>query len=631
MDNEVVIHVRSKDETEPGFRSAREAAERLDNDLVIEIKAKDETDRAFDSVKRRAADLDDDLVVKIRAKDETDDVFEKVKAKAKKLGDETGQGFGKSGGKKAAEGWAEGFIGSIGSMSPVMVKAGIAAVAVMAPQIGATIAGAVVGIGGFTGVVGGLVAAAGDSRVQTSAHNLAEQVGKNLQAAAVSFVPHTLDALDKVKLAWRELTPTIQNIFLNSGKFLGPLTDGLIRMVSRIAEGIDVAVGKAGPVMEAFGDMFAEVGDAVGDLFEMMAEDSEIGAVAIRDFGEIIGGVVRDFGGFSHELSKVKEEWEMWQEGFRKSDAWMEDHVSWLDVTADGYEKGSEAALLFRDGIIGAAGSANDYDHYLEQLKGTQETAIEATEKHTEALQALADQMQKQTDPLFNLIDLEAKVTKGQEDYTKALGEGGPESAKAQKALLAMGKNAFELNTAMGAVAEGFDGHFTPAMRTALRNAKLTDAQINALEKRLIAARKAANAWEGTFEQTFRVREIISSTGERTYAGGGGRQAPISDRGASGKIKGAASGMLAGGLTWAGENGPELLKLPPGSQMHSNPDSRRMVAGMGSDGASMGGGPVTIYLTVDGQTIATAVLPSLQKINRNDFAGDVTRMFPATR
>lgn len=55
---------------------------------------------------------------------------------------------------------------------------------------------------------------------------------------------------------------------------------------------------------------------------------------------------------------------------------------------------------------------------------------------------------------------------------------------------------------------------------------------------------------------------------------------------ASGGIKGAASGTFGGGLTWVGEQGPELVSLPTGSRVHSNPDSMRMAnAGQGGSWA----------------------------------------------
>jgi len=47
-------------------------------------------------------------------------------------------------------------------------------------------------------------------------------------------------------------------------------------------------------------------------------------------------------------------------------------------------------------------------------------------------------------------------------------------------------------------------------------------------------------------------------------------------------------------LTWVGEQGPELLALPVGSRVHSNPDSRRLAAApRGGDGQ-----PIVINLKI---------------------------------
>ncbi|MEU3527572.1 phage tail protein [Streptomyces sp. NPDC038707] len=57
---------------------------------------------------------------------------------------------------------------------------------------------------------------------------------------------------------------------------------------------------------------------------------------------------------------------------------------------------------------------------------------------------------------------------------------------------------------------------------------------------------------------------------------------------ASGGIVGAAaSGGLRSSLTWVGEQGPELLDLPAGSRVWSNPDSRRKLAAASAPWASM--------------------------------------------
>lgn len=59
---------------------------------------------------------------------------------------------------------------------------------------------------------------------------------------------------------------------------------------------------------------------------------------------------------------------------------------------------------------------------------------------------------------------------------------------------------------------------------------------------------------------------------------------------ASGGIVGAAAGGVHGGMRLVGEHGPELVSLPRGSMVHSNPDTERMLSGGG------GGGGLTIVL-----------------------------------
>lgn len=64
---------------------------------------------------------------------------------------------------------------------------------------------------------------------------------------------------------------------------------------------------------------------------------------------------------------------------------------------------------------------------------------------------------------------------------------------------------------------------------------------------------------------------------------------------AHGGITGAANGATSSGLTMTGEHGPELLQLPPGTRVRSNPDTRRMTAG--ADGGNGGG---TLVVRLDG-------------------------------
>lgn len=56
---------------------------------------------------------------------------------------------------------------------------------------------------------------------------------------------------------------------------------------------------------------------------------------------------------------------------------------------------------------------------------------------------------------------------------------------------------------------------------------------------------------------------------------------------AHGGIVGAATGGLHSGMRLVGEHGPELLDLPPGTNVHSNPDTQRMTSGGGGGTMSL--------------------------------------------
>lgn len=74
-----------------------------------------------------------------------------------------------------------------------------------------------------------------------------------------------------------------------------------------------------------------------------------------------------------------------------------------------------------------------------------------------------------------------------------------------------------------------------------------------------------------------------------------------------------------GGMTWVGENGPELLDLPPGSRIINHTMSMAMAGAGTSSGAftagdgGLGGGSgdLHIHVDVDGRELARAVLPHM--------------------
>lgn len=81
---------------------------------------------------------------------------------------------------------------------------------------------------------------------------------------------------------------------------------------------------------------------------------------------------------------------------------------------------------------------------------------------------------------------------------------------------------------------------------------------------------------------------------------------------ATGGIIGAASGGLRGGLVEVGEQGPELVRLPYGSSVYSNPDSRRILGG----GGGSGGGSLVIPIYIGGKQWDEVVVDTVRRTVR---------------
>ncbi|MEU6397883.1 hypothetical protein ABZ867_12985 [Streptomyces cinnamoneus] len=126
-------------------------------------------------------------------------------------------------------------------------------------------------------------------------------------------------------------------------------------------------------------------------------------------------------------------------------------------------------------------------------------------------------------------------------------------------------------------------------------------AEIADLENKIARARSLL----GGMKTDYHVRIHYIQTG---YIPSGGHQF---EGMAHGGIIGAAGGGARSRMTLVGEQGPELVDLPPGSRVRSNPDSKRIAAGMAASGGS-GGGPIVVQVMLDGRQVARAMVDPLQ-------------------
>jgi hypothetical protein len=155
----------------------------------------------------------------------------------------------------------------------------------------------------------------------------------------------------------------------------------------------------------------------------------------------------------------------------------------------------------------GASGKLGDLNSALDMGAGQQDkyktaaaAAAGAARGERDALGALFSQLKAETDPVFALIDAQHRMADSQKAATKAVRDHGKGSAEAKSAQLDLAKAAIELQGATGNLTANFNGKLTPALRTTLKAAGLTEGQIKGVEKQLDEAKKAADKYTGKYE-----------------------------------------------------------------------------------------------------------------------------------
>lgn len=160
----------------------------------------------------------------------------------------------------------------------VLAAAGVAA----APLIAASLSAAVIGGAGLGGVIGGVLLAAQDPRVQAAGTKLGENLLSSLKADAAPFVEPVLTAIGRIQAKADELAPRFQRIFGNSSQYLGPLVTALLHGVDSITAGFDKLIANAGPVMAELGQDITQITAHTGDFLKTLSGGSEGAAAALR-------------------------------------------------------------------------------------------------------------------------------------------------------------------------------------------------------------------------------------------------------------------------------------------------------------------------------------------------------------
>lgn len=617
MGSETSAAARDIDKLATASDKAGNHVEELGKTTVIAGKETEKLGRDAESTKRRINDLDDEIRKSTRELGELAIAFHEAGNQADKLdisksmrkiendirrttkskgilsGMITPDDVGKEG-VKTGEALAQSIRDGL-SLGKGAIIGGVAIIgAAIAPELGGIIAGAVVGGVGLGGIIGGIaLAAKSNQQIQDYASRIGKTflAGIQKEARDAFDVPIT-QSLGKVESLAQRSVGKLGKIFDNLAPSTGKFVDSLIRSADVITDSLVGASSKAAPVMAALGRIIEGTSISLGKFVDMAADHSTEAASALDDLNIQLQATIDAASHFVGALADIKGALDGVDAEIDSARYSLEDHVSWLDLTADGYKKGSVAAELYRKGLIGAKGSANDYDHLLagavahtDALATAQTNEARAALGQRDAIAAVSKELRAQSDPAFALLSAQDTLRQKQDALTEATKKYGSRSQEARSAARELATAAIDLQGAAGNLSAKFNGQLTPAMLASFRAAGLTEAQIAAVAAEFGRARRAGDAYAKTYRARVitdyinRYSNVVTSAADKAYQ----------DTKNSLK-KRASGGPISRGTPYlVGENGPEVVVPSAAGRVLSAASSRGM-AKNGLAGAPVGGG-----------------------------------------
>ncbi|MEU1554307.1 hypothetical protein ABZ517_16510 [Streptomyces scabiei] len=549
------------------------------------------------------------VTITIGARANTESGFARVRAAARNLGRSLHENFGQAGRDSglsftdrlrnvmsqgfASIGQSSSGIGqSLGQTlssagSSPYVAAGIASlVATIAPAIGTLIGGALVlGVGGGLAAIG-IMAAAKAKVVQDAFGRMKDTVGKTLSEAAKPLEPVLVHVADSVGSFAKMAGPMLKSIFTDMAPVLQGFFDHLMSGFKLAAPALKPLVAAFNDLVTALGPVFQQVivqiGQALGDLGKQFQQKDTIAAFTgmIGALFSLLPAGIKLITFLSHIFT------EMWPAVSELGKAFLHLGVEVgpiLLLVFEGYVKYLTLiypliakVIEFIAQLVGAI--VNGVSGAVEWIKNLRENIARIKGKVVELKQRGAQL----------IVEWAGKAR----DWINRM--KGKTVALAQRGAAAVVEWA-------GRARDWINRIKSKTVQIAQRGAQSVVSWVSNAIGRIrsfvgktvsIGVRGAGAAVAAVQSVINRIRNFVGKTvsiGVNFFKGAGSKLASALGF-AHGGIVGAASGGARSALTLVGEHGPELVDLAPGSRVHSNEDSRRMV--------SMGGGTSTVVLEV---------------------------------
>lgn len=505
--------------------------------------------------------------------------------------------------------------GTAVSRNPIIgagLAAGIGAVLLGAmPAIGSAAAGALVlGFGG--GLAGmGIAAAAQNERVAQSFSRLVSYVGGMAKRISTPFVPVLLEISRMARTTFDGFVPHLQAAFARMAPHVQGFAGNMFEAFSHLKTAI-------GPITTAFNALLDSIGPTLPGLFEQLSGAITNVANSIssnpQTFTNLVTWTFQLATGLTNLIAKLSSAANWFQEHSNVTKglfAVLTTGLGPLAALGLGIGKNTEAsqkmANAHRDtntALQDQAETAQWLAQQIDVLNSKAMSAEQANLRYEESVDKITESIRK------NGNTLSINTEKGRANR-QALMSGAQAAIAARDAQLQQG---VALNTANlrlaqqrerlinTAVSAGMSRRAAqqyvdsllrvpPGVVTNFRNnASSAKAEVAGLSR---VIKTLPNGKTFVFTVATRITGPAAARRAFNTGGSGGFQFEASGGiiGGRGSMSRAASGGPRSALTLVGEQGPELLRLPVGSMVKSNADSRRL--------ASRGGGPGMVVLQLN--------------------------------
>lgn len=586
--------IRSSDDLSRSFKNTSDSAQHID------------ISKAMQKVQR-------DLESGTKNKKLTADIEPKVSMAGIKslVGDLTGAA------KQAASAW-----------KPILGAGIIAA----APLIGSAMAGAIIGGAGGLGVLGGILLVKDDPRVIAAATGLKTRVGDQLKTAAQPFVDTTVQGLHTIETSLHKID--FEGIFKKASTFVQPLSTAVGHVAEDLGSGFGALVQVADPVIKSISHGLEGIGQAAEDGMKSLTDNADTAASSLDTlFDTVKNGVAGTFA-LINGLTELKAKFDGAADGMFAFDSGLKiinaalPHgngsvwVDPIDAFNDAVAHGATTLDVYGQEITSAGASMGDLAAQTLAAGSAQRNLFDDATSIGEAFDNLTASIKKNGHTLDSntekgranrtaLSRVASTLNDQYEGYVKVNGAGAEADKvantnyssfiKTATALTGSAKRARQYATELGLI---------PPKKNTDVHANTTDAAA-----RIRALQGQINALRG---KTVTIRTVITggSLAGGIHVSGPGGSGTLT-KAAGGVIGRSADGASPAGLTWVGEQGPELINAPAGSRVWSAGDSARMADR--KNGGS--GGPITVNLVVDGRVLANAMVEPQRELVRQLGAG----------